>query len=165
MPEGDLEFFRTLYETHQHALLRFAARQVGGNISEDLVEETFLIAWCKIEILMTHPRPKYWLFRTLLNRCKREVARKSYQMEIATDMDTLYIPVDMEAPNLLELLPTNLSKSDTKVLLLRFRDKIEFVEIAELLGIKEDAARKRVSRAVARCRNLLIESSNQKSKK
>ena len=165
MPGSDLEFFRMLYETHQHTLLRFAARQVGDTISEDLVEETFLIAWCKIEMLKTHPKPKHWLFRTLLNRCKREVARKSYQMEIAADMDTLYIPVDMEAPDLLEVLPTGLSGSDTEILLLRFRDRLAFSEIAELLGIREDAARKRAARAVSRCRKSLLEPSPQASKK
>ena len=157
MLEGDLEFFQELFESQRSALLRFAKRQVGDSISEDLVEETFLVAWCKLDTLRAHPMPKQWLFRVLYYRCKREVARKSYQSEISTDMDTLYIPSGTPEHGLLEILPANLPQSDRDILIYRFRDEMEIAEIAELLGIREDAARKRVARAVIKCRKLLLE--------
>ena len=50
-----------------------------------------------------------------------------------------------------------LSQAEEKLLRMRYEENAEFQDIAEFLGIKEVAARKRVARAVAKCRKLLTE--------
>ena len=150
-----MAFFQDLYHTHQSDLVRFAERRVGRNIGEDLVEETFLYAWWKIAELRGHPVPKKWLYATLLNRCRHGIARKSFQSEIATDLTELPISTELEC-GLLEVLPKGLSEGELQVLALRFEQRLDFDLIAERLGIREDAARKRVSRAVAKMRELLL---------
>ena len=111
METCNVAFFQDLYHTHQSDLVRFAERRVGRNIGEDLVEETFLYAWWKIAELRGHPVPKKWLYATLLNRCRHEIARKSFQSEIATDLTELPISTELEC-GLLEVLPKGLSEGE-----------------------------------------------------
>ena len=158
MSEKDLELFQDLFNTYRRPLLRFAERKVGPDLSEDLVDETFLIAWHHIQTLQSHPMPKQWLFRTLDHKCRHEIARKSFQMEIATDIESLPVPVHMEC-GLLELLPEGLSKAERDILIFRFELGMEFSKIADCLGIREPAARRRLSRTVAKVRRLLTSSS------
>ena len=156
MSEENERFFQDLYIRYRKPLLRFADRWVGAPLNEDVVEETFLVAWSKIEALKVHPAPKHSLYRILLHKCMHEVARKSFRSELPTDMELLSLPIDMPASGLLEVLPAGLSAPDRELLCLRFEERRDFSEIAERLGIREDAARKRVSRAVAKMRELLL---------
>ena len=150
-------FFQELYGQYRAELLRFADRWVGTPISEDVVEETFLVAWSKIDVLREHTSPKHALYRILHYKCIHEVSRKSYQSELSTDIDALFVPEASPTKGLFEILPVGLPAADQEILLLRFEEGRDFSEIAERLGIQEPAARKRLTRAIGRCRKLLLE--------
>lgn len=152
----DRDFFQELYREHIQELLRYARRRVDRHLAEDLVDETYLAAWAAIKDIRAHPAPRKWLFRTLFHKCSHELERKSYQMEISTELSAMdVLPAELEG-RILELLPVGLSREDEELLILRYEQRMDFRDIAERLGIREEAARKRVTRAVARCRKLLL---------
>lgn len=157
MGEEDRILFQTLYEKYVRELLQYAKRWVDGYLAEDLVEETFLAAWSNIRKLHTHPSPRKWLYVTLNHKCSHEVNRKSFRMEVPTEIDKLGYAAAGGDQGLMEILPKGLSEKEIQLLKWRYEERYDFIEIAEYLAIREDAARKRVLRAVEHCRRLIID--------
>lgn len=159
---NDTEFFLKLYKDYINELLRYAKRWVDEYLAEDLVEETYLAAWQDIHTVQKHTAPRKWLYKTLYHKCTHEVERKSYRMEISMELSTFDAIYSDEKRSISDLIPKGLSQAEEELLRMRYEDNAEFQDIAEFLGIKEVAARKRVARAVAKCRKLLMEDVSEK---
>lgn len=73
------EFIEKLYRAEYGKLLCYASSRVGSTSrAQDLVQDTFHDAICKIEMLQQHPKPEAWLMMTLKNKvftCQREKLR------------------------------------------------------------------------------------------
>lgn len=54
--------FETIYKQEAEAVLRYLRYRVGADAAEDLVAETFSVAWQKLALLPDPPRP--WLLAT-----------------------------------------------------------------------------------------------------
>jgi DNA-directed RNA polymerase specialized sigma24 family protein len=67
--------FRTLYEAHFDDVRRFVRRRADLPSVDDVVGETFLIAWRRRRELPADPRP--WLFRTARNVLLNDSRRRS----------------------------------------------------------------------------------------
>lgn len=52
--------FRAFYEEHYEAVLAYALRRVEPAAAEDIVAETFLVAWRRFDTVPADPLP--WLF-------------------------------------------------------------------------------------------------------
>ena len=69
--------FEQIYEEHQEALRVFVQRRAPESIVDDVVSETFLICWRKLERIPDEPLP--WLYavarKTLANQ-RRRLARE-----------------------------------------------------------------------------------------
>ena len=154
---NDTEFFLKLYKDYINELLRYAKRWVDEYLAEDLVEETYLAAWKDIRKVRKHTAPRKWLYKTLYHKCTHEVERKSYCMEISMELSAFDAIYTDERKSISDLIPKGLSQAEEKLLRMRYEENAEFQDIAEFLEIKEVAARKRVARAVAKCRKLLTE--------
>lgn len=68
-PTGDVESidlkhdrFETIYRQEAETVLRYLRYRVGTDVAEDLVAETFSVAWQKFDQLPDPPRP--WLLAT-----------------------------------------------------------------------------------------------------
>jgi RNA polymerase sigma-70 factor (ECF subfamily) len=60
----DARRFTALYREH-HALVHdFARRRVGGDLAQEIVSETFLVAWRRLDDIPETPVP--WLYRVAL---------------------------------------------------------------------------------------------------
>ena len=158
----DTEFFLKLYKDYINELLRYAKRWVDEYLAEDLVAETYLAAWEDIHKVQKHTAPRKWLYKTLYHKCTHEVERKSYQMEISMEMSAFDAIYSDEKKSISALIPKGISPAEEKLLRMRYEDNADFQDIAEFLGIKEVAARKRVARAVAKCRKILMEDISEK---
>ena len=105
------------------------------------------------ETLSAHPALSGWLMVTLRNLIQNDRRReKPISLEEASGL-----PVETMPQSLDEILPTQLPKNDRELLIWRFEQNLSYQEIAERKGISEGACRTRVSRAVAKCRELLSE--------
>lgn len=156
MVDEDRKQFRILYEKYMPELLRYAKRWLDNYLAEDVVEETFLIVWKNIGKLRIHSSPRKWLYVTLNHKCLHETKRKSYQLEIPYEFEKATFQVSPDNNGIFSILPAGLSKEEIKLLTWRYEEQYEFSEIADRLGIKEGAARKRVFRAVEHCRILIM---------
>lgn len=152
----DGSWFQALYAREYALLIRTACRLTGEEaLAQDLVQDTFVLALLHQQELAEHPHAEAWLLRTLHNlarNAERARARAALPLEEAEA-----VPAAAEAP-LEELLPARLTEEERQLLLWRFRWQLSCREMAERLGISEAACRKRLSRALNRCRALLGES-------
>lgn len=156
------QFASALYKNHASKMRKYINRYADDwELAKDLVNKTFSVLLVKLDVVIMHPHPVGWLYKTLQYIYKREVKRK-YFTEVPLFEETIFsiyeahypqTPVNVES--LLEILPTGLSKNDKQLLEWRYGEQYSYEEIAQWLGIKEDACRKRVSRAIIHCRELL----------
>lgn len=151
-----------LYIKHSKQMVQIAYRHVGDEgLAKELVHEVFIRAMSKANVndFCEHPNPFGWLLKALDNVIRNEQDLAYHKQEVPLEDIQEYLSTSSVDPALpmSALLPEGLTEEERKLILLRFEDNLSFAELAERLGIKEAACRKRVSRAVHKCRMLLIE--------
>lgn len=75
------EYLKELYTQQSRGMIRYANAVFHDQYrAEEAVQETFAVAWQKIESLIASPSPVGWLFVTLKNIMKHMLA-EHYQMK------------------------------------------------------------------------------------
>jgi len=59
-PSDDKARFEALFEDHRRAVLAYARRRVGDDAAADVVADTFLVAWRRLDAVGDDPLP--WLY-------------------------------------------------------------------------------------------------------
>ena len=150
------QLISSLFETQYDKLYKVGCRLTGhAQQTQDIIQSTFLLAILHQEEFTRHPNQEGWLMMTLKNLIHNEKRRLSCR---DISMDDLF---DIAAPTasnpLEEFLPSRLSKEDRDILIWRFEQRLDYRDIANILGISESGCRSRVARAVKRCRELFAE--------
>ena len=161
--DGDEAAFREIVVRHTDLIYSSALRQTTSpDLAQDVAQSVFTDLARKAQPLANSLEQKVsllgWLFRSTrfaaLNQLRderRRRARESQAMEILN-------PAPETAPeweplrSVLDAAMAGLSEPDRDALLLRFFKNQDFRTIGESLGVSEDAAQKRVSRALERLR-------------
>lgn len=69
--------FEQIYEEHREAVRAFIRRRAPEAVVEDVVSETFLVCWRKLDRVPDEPLPLPWLYavarKTLANQRRRLV--------------------------------------------------------------------------------------------
>jgi uncharacterized protein (TIGR03435 family) len=153
--------FRTLVERHIDFVYTVALRQIGNTHTADEITQTVFIDLARKAAAIS---PKTilsgWLFRAArfagaknlrseLRRQSRE--REAAQMAMTADDNNMESSREQMEPILNEALD-ELSEKDRDALFLRFFEKKALKEVGERLGLNEEAAKKRVARAVEKLR-------------
>lgn len=145
-----------LYQAQARLIFTLAYRLVNQRErAEDLVQEVFLLALTHQEALFNHPNQVGWLVQTLKHLASNELRRAENRLTVPLEEDLL--PTFRPREALKELLPAGLSQQDRQVLLWRMEEQCAYDEMARRLKISETGCRSRVARAVARCRQLMLE--------
>lgn len=72
------ETIHSLMVRHSTLMVQLTYRRIGDwQLAEDLVQETFLTACCKADVVCSHDKPVAWLYKTLDNLTFRE-SRRSF---------------------------------------------------------------------------------------
>jgi RNA polymerase sigma factor (sigma-70 family) len=161
---GDHGAFAQLAHRHVDWVFSAARRRVGdAHLAEDVTQAVFIALAQKPPRRWSSPSVSPWLFGVLIRTCntaiKRRATRQKHESQAArmrneaTD-NVISIEWSDIAPHLEEMV-NKLRSSDREIVLLRFYEQKSFAEIAELIGISEEAARKRVSRSVETLRSML----------
>jgi RNA polymerase sigma factor (sigma-70 family) len=157
--------FTELVQRHFPFVYRSALRRADGNaaLAEEITQTTFILLARKAASLERHPTLAGWLHTTVTfaaSDAKREERRRRWHQQEATRMPEIS-PADEPPPDWSRVQPViddalqRLDSRDRDAILLRFFENRPFAEIAARLNLKEDAARMRVNRALARLRDVL----------
>lgn len=157
--------FAELYDRHARAIYRYAARRIGVDAADDVMSETFLVAFERRAVFdpaVSAERPAgaalpwlYGIATTLMKRHARLEASSWRGMNAAAaaslvvdDMAGLESRVDAAASvGRLDSALRRLKKHDRDVLLLHAWADLSYEEIALALGIPVGTVRSRLNRA------------------
>ena len=152
MTPGQKEMIGQLMRQYAPLMVQLTFRRTGDpQLSEELVQETFLTACKKADIVCSHEKPLAWLYQTLQYLTMKEINRACHSREESSE-EIQDIAAADDPPAFHEILPRTLTTEERRILILRFEHRLSHREIAEALGISEVACRKQVSRALQKCR-------------
>jgi RNA polymerase sigma factor (sigma-70 family) len=152
--------FAELVRRHVDLVYSAALRMVrDAHLAEDVTQNAFVALAQNAGQLTDHPVLSGWLHRTAqnlaANAVRTDVRRRAREEEAVAMNEPLAAEPEAAwehiAPHLDAALG-ELSESDRDALLLRYFERKSAREMAQTLGTSEDAAQKRVSRAVERLR-------------
>jgi RNA polymerase sigma-70 factor, ECF subfamily len=139
--------FERIYVEHREAVQAFVRRRAPESMVEDVVSETFLVCWRKLERVPDEPLP--WLYavarKTLANQ-RRKLAR---EQRVADTASAVQEPGPVRDAVLAEAFAA-LSERDREVLRLIAWEGLSLSEAAVVLGCSAIACRVRYHRAKTR---------------
>jgi len=150
--------FAEIVQRHRRLVYFTCLREVGdAQMAEDATRSVFLLLARKAPLLTPKPTLAGWLFQaarlTARDALKREQRRRRWEERAAQAAQTPHeAPPQQGALN--ETLAA-LRPAEREAVLLRFFEGMSFKEIGAALGVSEDTAQKRVTRALDRLRALL----------
>jgi RNA polymerase sigma-70 factor, ECF subfamily len=154
--------FGRLYRDQGRAILAYALRRVEGpEDAADVVAETFLVAWRRLDEVPNDAAARLWLFgvarRVIANRHRSERRRTRLAERLAESLRTGLATQPAPAGEAAEVLRaiSELGDDDRELLLLVAWEELSPGEAAKVLGISSLAARSRLHRARRRLRALL----------
>jgi RNA polymerase sigma factor (sigma-70 family) len=162
---GSEDAFRTVLERHVNLVHSVALRQVRNpHLAQEVTQAVFVVLARKAASLHDGTMLAGWLFRTtrfVATRALRNERRRqrreqeAAQMEIIDRLPAPEASWDEIAP-LLDEAVAGLHEKERQAILLRFFERREFKEVGQALGHSEDAAKKRVARALEKLRIFFI---------
>ena len=169
--EGSEDAFREVMLRNMDLVFHTALRGVNGDrmLAEDATQLVFLSLARKWKSLSHSKRISAWLYKAAYltaGRLARDEKRRRRREARVAEIEHMEIDSrNAESPNppgqearvngQLTRLLAKLPETDRTALIMRFYDERSFLEIGADLGLSEDAAQKRVSRALLKLRRKL----------
>jgi len=157
---GQLEAFAILFERYRGPLVRYLGRHTGdAGLAADLAQEAFLAAYRDLASLAEDRSFAAWLFGIARNRARMHWRRQRLRRVASLDWLALRSPASINplsvagpedaatARDLVQRALDALSPSLRDALLLHRLVGFDSAEVAAVLGISVEAARKRIYRA------------------
>jgi RNA polymerase sigma-70 factor (ECF subfamily) len=170
--DGDSEAFRALVERHSRAVFRLAHRMTGNaSDAEDVVQDTFLKAYKQLSRFESRANFGTWLHRIAVNcsidliraRPHREAGHDAADLEQFGAGDTagagrpsperLMLSAEVQAR--ITSAMSALSRMERAAFVLRHFEGQSIEEISQALGLKTNATKHSIFRAVKKMRHAL----------
>ena len=146
-----------VYERHYREISAYCRRRVSADRVDDVVSETFLIAWRKREVMPEGRDALPWLYgvahRVILHKWRSsgrsrrlEAKLASLGIDEASSAEELLV-VSEESRQVIEAT-SRLRPKDQELLRLSYWEELSHAEVGQVLGLRPDAVRQRVSRAL-----------------
>ena len=165
---GDKEAFAHFYNLHVEALYRYGTKLCSdSNLVKDAIQEVFLDLYLKRQKNHVNPvKLRFYLILSLKHNLLKKLKRNrklidgkdcemlfepEYSIETSIIEDELEAEINYRVQALLKKLPAK----QKEALYLRFNEALEYQEIAGILNISVESARKQVYRAIQSIRNQL----------
>lgn len=158
--EGSQADFEALVQRYTPMVFSSAQRRVGASSAEDVTQAVFIILARKASRLYRrkHANLAGWLHTTTryasLQVLRSEKRRLAHEHGASEEQDAVQEPPEYEAramiTPLLDAAMDSLGSKDRSALLLRYFKDASHASIGQALGISENAANKRVERALAK---------------
>jgi RNA polymerase sigma-70 factor (ECF subfamily) len=136
-------------------LIEYTCRRVSDRShAQDIVQDTCLTAWVKIDSVFNSPNPKGWIINTLKNYIKKHHEQKADELRmlepLTNDMPEPSVPFD--SPDCLEALTSVLKADEIQIIELKAQG-YKHREIANILGARLgtiDSAESRIRVKIAK---------------
>ena len=171
--DGDSDAFRALVERHSRAVFRLAYRMTGSaQDAEDVVQETFLKAYKQLARFESRANFGTWVHRIAVN-CSIDLIRSRPHREAGHDAEDLEhfgaglepgdatgtsperLMLSTEVQDRINAAMTALSRMERAAFILRHFEGRSIEEISESLGLKTNATKHSIFRAVRKMRTAL----------
>lgn len=161
------ERFRTLYLDSYDPVVRFVRRRCPPAEADDIVAETFLVAWRRFEGVPARTEEQLaWIYAVarncMLNSTRGHRRRTSLAVRIADQRPPGHPDETDAVLDRIDLATSwrQLPDDDQEVLALKLWEGLTSTQAATVLGATPSAARVRLSRAKRRLRSLLTQVSD-----
>lgn len=157
--EEFVEWFDDLYKRYMYKMTVIATRRLNDQRkAEELVHDTFELLWKhrKDSKIMNHPNIAGWLIKTLGFLILNEVHSCEYKNEYPLDasIENLGIPCQ-PFEKLEDVLPNDLTENEKNLLIWYYEDRLDYEEIARILGVSQSVCRMRMTRTRRHCMKLM----------
>ena len=151
--KGDVSAQFLLYKQYSKAMYNIAVRFLNNKMdAEDVLQESFLVAFEKIDGLTSITSFGSWLKRIVINNCLTILRKKrlyfedisDYKLEDTDDEDS-FTDID---PVIIHKEIKNLPDGGRTILVLHALEGYKHREIAEMMGISESTSRSQYKRAL-----------------
>ncbi|MCD8016265.1 MAG: RNA polymerase sigma factor [Oscillospiraceae bacterium] len=155
MQPNEEEFIEKLYRQYYAKIFYYVRVLVKSpETAEDIAQDTFHEAINKIDAVMQHPNPYYWLLKTAKNKALNAVtARQKLLLRIVSLENAGVVPSAASVENqaiarvmLSRELKDFLGEDDYRFLQRAIFDGLSHAELAEEFGVTVWASTKRLSR-------------------
>jgi RNA polymerase sigma factor (sigma-70 family) len=145
--------FEVVYAAHRGPILGYVLRRTDNpDDAADVIAETFLTAWRRLEDMPRDPQARLWLYgvarRVLANHHRGERRRSALADRLRADLAAEYRPAEFDGDQtrITEAF-RRLSAADRELLALSAWEGLGYGEIAVVLGCSRNAVRLRLFRA------------------
>jgi RNA polymerase sigma-70 factor, ECF subfamily len=149
--------FARLYDQYVQPVYRYLYSRIGDvHAAEDVTSQTFMAAYESLPKYRERGQFSAWLFRIARSKMNDHFRRNRYEvgLEVAGEIlereDSLGALIRAEELSKVRFLINKLNAEEQDLIRLRYVAELSFVEIAELLGKREDAVKKSVYRLLER---------------
>jgi RNA polymerase sigma factor (sigma-70 family) len=167
--EGDKEAFAFLYNIYVEALYRYGSKFTNDDdLVKDAIHEVFLDLYLKREKNKTDPQNlKYYLILSLKRNLIKKLAGNRRFVFSNGNKDLLFEPQysiekeiieqeqEAEVNQLIQRFFNQLPSKQKEAIYLRFNQGLDYSQVAELLNISVESARRQVHRAIKTIRELV----------
>lgn len=169
---GDRDAFRVVVERHSQSLFRLAYRMTGNEQdAEDVVQETFLRAYRRLNKFESRSSFSTWLYRIAVN-CSLDQSRKRRQQDDrqvspnpelpdpmlalpSTDPSSERLAISAEVRRKVEATLNELTEKEKAAFVLRHYEGMSIEEVGRAMGLRANAAKNNIFRAVQKLRRAL----------
>lgn len=157
------EFIDSILDEYYATVYQFAYRICSDyTLADDIAQETFSIAWEKVEELRKHENIKGWLYQTARFRMLQMVEGTLHYLELGEVADWLSDGKDEENLWILRVdmyrkITRYITAEELSLILQHYEEGYNYQELAEKYQIREWAMRKRFSRIREKLKAALIE--------
>lgn len=161
--QGDQAAFAELYQLH-HVYVRAICRNILRDDSvDDLCQDTFLVAFTRLESFAGKSRFRTWMTRIAINQCLMALRKRRHYVPVPLDEEAIDQYVFVVKDAVLEGAPARmdlekmmsvLTDSTREMLIMAYLDGIPETEIAEALGLSVNAVRCKLSRTKRKMRDM-----------
>lgn len=153
----DHSTFEVFYTENYIRVLKFVERRIADReTAREVAAEVFVVAWRKFD--PSHPPALPWLYSTARNLLGNAYSKHSRGLKL---LEVLHERALTAAPDpeieRLDHAMSQLAEKDREAIRLTYWEELTAAEVGTVLGCSEQAAWKRISRAKASIKRLLLE--------
>lgn len=140
---GDPEAFVRLMEAHRQTLYKVARGYFSDQMDiEDVLSETVLACWERLDTLRQPQYFQSWLIRILINKCNDQLRRRKRLVPLESAPEPAVTLEEEGLPALLD----GLGRETRLILILHYSQGYKTREIAKLLGLPHGTVTSRLKR-------------------